>query len=30
MINFPQSKWLHNWGIDQLNANFLDKFIKKN
>jgi len=29
MINFPQSKWLHNWGIDQLNANFLDKFIKK-
>ena len=29
MVYFPESKWIHNWGIDKLNANFLDKFIKK-
>jgi len=29
MVEFPESKWIHNWGIDKSNANFVDKFIKE-
>ena len=28
-IDFPKSKWLNNWGIDQENAKYLDDFIKR-
>lgn len=28
MVNFPKSKWLSNWGIDKLNAQYIDKLIK--
>lgn len=28
MVNFPVSKWIHKWGIDKLNAIFIDNFIK--
>jgi hypothetical protein len=30
MVFFPKSKWINNWGIEQSNANFLDKFVTKN
>ena len=28
MVDFPKSKWLSNWGIDKLNAQYIDKLIK--
>ena len=27
MIKFPKSEWIHNWGIDQQNANYLYEHI---
>ena len=27
MVDFPKSKWIHNWGIDQSNANDLHNLI---
>mgnify|MGYP000710307368 CR=1 FL=1 len=29
MVDFPKSKWIHNWGIDASNAKFLDAYIKE-
>ena len=30
MVDFPKSKWDYNWGIDERNALFLDRFVKNN
>ena len=28
-ITFPNNKWIHKWGIDQLNANFIYEVIRQ-